>query len=60
MDFNTVESLEIPEGVVTEIKDTNDRVLWTAVKKAKITINSTCTDESHGLLEINAKFPCDT
>ena len=57
IDFATVESLEINEGVVTEIKDSNDRVLWTAVKKAKITINSTCTTEGHGLVQINAKFP---
>ena len=57
IDFNAVESLEINEGVVTEIADTNGNVLWSAVKKAKITINSTCTDEGHGSLYINAKFP---
>jgi len=57
MDFETVEGLEIPEGVVTKVTDTNDVVLWEAVKKAKVTINSTCTDEGHGSLYINAKFP---
>lgn len=57
IDFAKVDSLEIPEGVVTKITDANDSVLWEAVKKAKITINSTCTTESHGLLQINAKFP---
>ena len=57
MDFATVESLEIPEGKVVQIADANDVVLWEAVKKAKITINSTCTIEGHGSLYINAKFP---
>ena len=57
MDFERVESLEIPEGNVVQIADTNDVVLWEAVKKAKITINSTCTDEGHGSVYINAKFP---
>ena len=57
IDFATVESLEIPEGKVVQITDSNDVVLWEAVKKAKITINSTCTDEDHGSLYIDAKFP---
>lgn len=57
IDFAAVESLEIPEGKVVRIADTNDVVLWEAVKKAKVTINSTCTIEGHGSLYINAKFP---
>lgn len=57
IDFSTIEGLEIPEGKVVQIADTNNVVLWTAVKKAKVTINSTCTDESHGSLYINANFP---
>jgi hypothetical protein len=57
IDFATVDSLEIPEGNVVKITDTNDVVLWEAVKKATVTINSTCTTEGHGLVQINAKFP---
>ena len=57
MDFEKVEDLEIPEGKVVQITDTNDVVLWESVKKAIITINSTCTTEGHGSLYINAKFP---
>lgn len=40
MDFSKVKSVEIPEGIVTQIADTNDVVLWSAVKKAKVTVKT--------------------
>jgi hypothetical protein len=40
IDFATVESLEIPEGKVVQIADTNGVVLWSAVKKAKVTVKT--------------------
>lgn len=40
IDFNTVESLEIPEGMVTKIEDANGNVLWSAVKMANVTVKS--------------------
>lgn len=38
IDFGTLKSLTIPEGEVTEIKDANGNVLWSAVKPVTITI----------------------
>lgn len=38
IDFSTLQGLTIPEGVVTQIADASGRMLWSAVKKAKVTI----------------------
>lgn len=40
MNFSTLQGLTIPEGVVTEIKDANGRVLWSAVKPVTITVKN--------------------
>lgn len=40
MDFSKVTGLTIPEGVVTQITDASGRVLWCAVKMAKLTVTS--------------------
>ena len=38
IDFSTLQGLTIPEGVVTQIADASGRVLWSAVKKAKVAL----------------------
>ena len=40
IDFSTLKSLTIPEGVVTQIADASGTVLWSAVNKVKVTITS--------------------
>ena len=48
IDFSTLQGLTIPEGVVTQIEDASGRVLWSAEKKATVTIHK--TDTSGGRL----------
>ena len=67
IDFSTLKSLEIPEGVVTQITDASGNVLWSAVKAgpivlevAKITSNTyasstTYSNEEFILLSITSK-----
>ena len=40
IDFSTLKGLTIPEGVVTKITDSVDRVLWSVAKMAKVTVTS--------------------
>ena len=42
IDFSALKGLTIPEGVVTEISDESGAVLWSANKKASVTIISNC------------------
>lgn len=42
IDFSTLKGLTIPEGAVKQITDASGRVIWSAVKNAKVTITSEC------------------
>lgn len=41
MNFNTLKSLEIPEGVVTQIADASGNVLWSAVEESVVIFDGT-------------------
>lgn len=43
MNFNTLKSLEIPEGVVTQITNASGSVLWSAVKESVVIFDGTVT-----------------
>ena len=41
MNFNTLKSLEIPEGVVMQIADASGNVLWSAVEESVVIFDGT-------------------
>ena len=59
IDFSKLKSLTIPEGVVKQITDASGRVLWSAVKNAKVTITSTFNgmDGDTARITVNSPSP---
>ena len=57
MNFSTLQGVKIPEGTVTEIKDANGNILWTANKPAVLEVVKVTTTTYDGETEYqNEKF----